>query len=372
MIKFKEEKLQEIQERKKRIKKHTIMVVDDEKGILETIKELLSKEYNIITASDGKEALDIILKMKNRESIAVIISDQKMPGLTGVNLFEKIKDIIPNTFRIILTAFDEKDIIIDSINKAKIHEFILKPFDTEELKLKLKHMVDKLEMDMRQSILIKRLLSPEVFKLLDSDPQHLNHRYLGVAVGFVDIRGYTQLVNRSEISHVHKLLTLYFDFVCQCISRYGGHIDKFIGDSVMWFHEGGEKDEICNSCAQVAVDIINGTKDLNIRIEKELHYRINIEVGVGVAFGNCSVGIYGAPDHRMQYSVFGPAVNLASRLCSEARPGEILVGGEIIGHCQYKTQPIGFRSIKGFDYEVEVRRILVPTTGRGKNKEKGR
>jgi len=109
-------------------KKHTIMIVDDEESHLISMEFLLSEDYHIITAKDGQEALDMIMGMENPESISLIISDQRMPRLTGIELFEKLLPILPKTIRMILTAFDDKNVMIDAINKAKIDKFILKPF----------------------------------------------------------------------------------------------------------------------------------------------------------------------------------------------------------------------------------------------------
>jgi internalin A len=145
MIKFDKSRLQKIKEKEKIIKKHTIMIVDDEEAHLKAMESLLSEDYYIITAKDGQEALDLIAKMENPENISLIISDQRMPKLTGLQLLEKIKDIIPNTIRIILTAFDDKDVIIDAINKAHIYKFILKPFDPDELQLIVKKAVETFE-----------------------------------------------------------------------------------------------------------------------------------------------------------------------------------------------------------------------------------
>jgi class 3 adenylate cyclase len=70
------------------------------------------------------------------------------------------------------------------------------------------------------------------------------------------------------------------------------------------------------------------------------------------------VGIFGAPQQRIQYSIIGPPVNLASRMCSLAGKGEICVGDRIIEFCELPMKSAGFRAIKGFDYKVEVRKIL--------------
>jgi DNA-binding NtrC family response regulator/nitrogen-specific signal transduction histidine kinase len=132
-------------EKDKTAQKHTIMIVDDEKNHLESMENLLSENFHIITASDGLEALGIINKIEHPEEISLVISDQRMPGLNGIQLLEKLKDIIPNTLRIILTGYDDKDVMMTAINEINIYQFIMKPFDPDELKLRLIRAVEAFE-----------------------------------------------------------------------------------------------------------------------------------------------------------------------------------------------------------------------------------
>lgn len=134
---FDKEKLKRLQEGKS-TNSHTIMLVDDEESHLSSMTSLLSEEYHIITARDGQEALDMINKMGNPENISLIISDQRMPGLTGIELFEKLLPILPKTIQIILTGYVDIPVIIDAINKTQIYQFIQKPFEPEDLKLRIK------------------------------------------------------------------------------------------------------------------------------------------------------------------------------------------------------------------------------------------
>lgn len=142
---FDKEKFRQMQEKEKKMKQHTIMIVDDEEAILISMKYLLSEDYQVITAKDGQEALDIVNKIEHKEDISLIISDQRMPKLTGIRLFEKIKDKLPNTRLMILTGYNDQDVIIDAINKVHVHQFILKPFEPDDLKLKVKRAVEEFD-----------------------------------------------------------------------------------------------------------------------------------------------------------------------------------------------------------------------------------
>jgi response regulator RpfG family c-di-GMP phosphodiesterase len=144
MIKFDSGKIPGIPGDKENEKKHTIMIVDDEKAHLYAMKSLLLEDYHIITAQDGQEALDCIQKMEHPEKISLIISDQRMPRLTGIKLFLKLKDIIPNTIRIILTGYDQ-DVNGETAKKAQIYHIIPKPFDPDDLKEKVRCAIKEFE-----------------------------------------------------------------------------------------------------------------------------------------------------------------------------------------------------------------------------------
>lgn len=133
--------------KKKKIKgkeaiRHTIMIVDDEPNHRSSLASLLEEDYKIICASDGDEAIKIISQMKSPQHISLIIGDQIMPNVTGIEMFKIIKDMIPNTIRILLTAHGQKNVLVQAINDAKIYEFIEKPFEPEGLLLRVKRALD--------------------------------------------------------------------------------------------------------------------------------------------------------------------------------------------------------------------------------------
>lgn len=128
------------------LEKPLIMLVDDEIENLNVLKALLESHYQIITGLNGKEALSLIDNMVDPQQIQLIISDQRMPHLTGTAFFEKIIDRMPDTIRIILTGYSDIDAIMDAINKAKIYKFITKPFEPPELLMTVKRGIEAFEM----------------------------------------------------------------------------------------------------------------------------------------------------------------------------------------------------------------------------------
>jgi len=126
--------------------KPLVMLVDDEIENINVLRQLLESRFKIITGLNGAEALKLIDNMVDPKQIQLIISDQRMPEVTGVEFLEKIVDIMPNTIRIILTGYSDTQVIIDSINKAKLYKFMTKPFDPVELSLTVQRGIEAFQM----------------------------------------------------------------------------------------------------------------------------------------------------------------------------------------------------------------------------------
>ncbi|MBU0910201.1 MAG: response regulator [Proteobacteria bacterium] len=117
----------------------TILFVDDEKSILKALRRIfLDENYHVLTAGSGQEALDLL---QTGEKPAVIISDQRMPGMGGAEFLSKAKKILPDTIRMVLTGYADINAAMESINQGGIYRYILKPWNDEELKLSVKDAV---------------------------------------------------------------------------------------------------------------------------------------------------------------------------------------------------------------------------------------
>jgi two-component system, cell cycle response regulator len=113
--------------------RHAVMVVDDEDGNLRVMSWMLSEHYRVLEAHDGREALDLLQSLSPSELPSVIISDQRMPRMCGVELFEQVRSLYPSTIRIILTGLVDANAIIDSVNRAGVFRFVVKPCDRGSL-----------------------------------------------------------------------------------------------------------------------------------------------------------------------------------------------------------------------------------------------
>lgn len=112
-------------------KKITILYVDDEENNLISFKAVFRIKYNILTAISGHEA-----QMLLRDNVVnIIITDQRMPQMTGVEFLESILDEFPDPIRILLTGYADMNAVIDAINKGKVFHYLTKPWNEEELEM---------------------------------------------------------------------------------------------------------------------------------------------------------------------------------------------------------------------------------------------
>lgn len=109
--------------------KLSVLFVDDEPSVLESLKELFGRKYKVFTATSGEDALEIV----RNQSIAIVMSDQRMPGMKGVEVLRAVRELSPRTMRILLTGFADVDSILDSVNVGEVFRYVRKPWDVENL-----------------------------------------------------------------------------------------------------------------------------------------------------------------------------------------------------------------------------------------------
>ncbi|GGE14491.1 MULTISPECIES: response regulator [Sphingobacterium] len=109
--------------------KINVLYLDDEENNLFSFKAAFRLKYNVFTAIKGADALDII----RNNDIQIIITDQRMPEMTGVEFLEKVIKIKPDPMRILLTGYTDMGAVVDAINKGKIFHYLNKPWSEEEL-----------------------------------------------------------------------------------------------------------------------------------------------------------------------------------------------------------------------------------------------
>lgn len=119
--------------------KITILYVDDEENNLFSFKATFRIRYQVLVAISGEEALKILATKK----VHVIITDQRMPEMTGVDFLEKVLEKFPDPMRILLTGYADMNAVVDAVNKGKIFHYLAKPWNEEELDMTIKRAYEK-------------------------------------------------------------------------------------------------------------------------------------------------------------------------------------------------------------------------------------
>ena len=123
-------------------RRYELLLVDDEVANLQKLQRTFVDQYVVHLAQSGREALDVL----GRARIDAIITDQKMPNITGIEFLEASQKEYPNLVRIVLTGFTEVDDLIAAINTGKVHRYITKPWEPDDLRMALRDALEKMEL----------------------------------------------------------------------------------------------------------------------------------------------------------------------------------------------------------------------------------
>jgi DNA-binding NtrC family response regulator len=110
---------------------YTVLVVDDEENVLRSLERLFRREpYRLLTAASAEEALAAV----EREPVHLVMADQRMPGMTGIQLIQRIREQHPEVMRVVFTGYIDMNTAIDAINKGQVFRFVTKPWRDDDLK----------------------------------------------------------------------------------------------------------------------------------------------------------------------------------------------------------------------------------------------
>ncbi|MEJ2033645.1 MAG: response regulator [Deltaproteobacteria bacterium] len=135
--------------------KAKILYVDDEQVNLSNFKQLFGGDYEIFTAADGDDGLRILA---DAGEMAVVLSDQRMPGMSGIDLLSAVRESCPDSVRILVTAYTETQDLLDSINRGHIYKYVVKPWEIDSLRMTLKNAVDHYRLTARNKKLMAELV----------------------------------------------------------------------------------------------------------------------------------------------------------------------------------------------------------------------
>lgn len=186
--------------------KHTILCVDDEIDNVDALERLFRKKYTVLKATSGKEALEVLAK--NPGPLALIITDQRMPEMTGVEFLEQTLNSHPETVRILLTGYTDLESVILAVNKGQIFRYLTKPWDPVDLTNTVEHAVERFslgqELKQKNAELAKAL---EDLKSLDVAKSNfmilINHE---LKTPLTSILSFSSLLAESKLSDDDKLM----------------------------------------------------------------------------------------------------------------------------------------------------------------------
>jgi serine phosphatase RsbU (regulator of sigma subunit) len=136
----------------------TVLVVDDETANLQKLRRTFVNRFPVLAAGSGREALELI---GMNENIAVIIADQRMPDMTGVDLLRRTLDILPHAIRIILTGYTDVDVLMEAINHCKVFRYIVKPWDPPDLLMTVERGMESYRLALENAQFRKELIRRE-------------------------------------------------------------------------------------------------------------------------------------------------------------------------------------------------------------------
>lgn len=208
------------------------------------------------------------------------------------------------------------------------------------------HLKEKMQMQKFVSQMTRQMIKKNVY----SDERAATSEQCDIAVLFSDVRDFSRFSQRHTPEVVVKVINIYLDLQARIIEENYGVVDKFMGDQIMGVFEGANKQI---NLLNAAVSIQKAIEKLNQERE-QLHLEI-LTVGIGINIGHAVMGNIGSKE-RMDYTVVGDVVNLASRFCDVAKAGQIITSTKFLSMFNfiYPTVKLGSIAIKGRDEPVEI------------------
>lgn len=306
--------------------KPKILIVDDEPFNVEYLEqELEDSDYEILTASNGREALNQI----RRELPDLILLDIMMPIMDGFAVLSHLKTDpkIRNIPVIVVSAMNDLESVVKGI-KQGAEDYLPKPFEPTLLHARIAACLEKKLLRDQQRELLHTFATEEVAEELMKTGFTLGGRYMDATIMFADIRSFTTYAEKNEAADVVQLLNSYFATMFGPISRHGGIVNQIIGDGLMaLFGTLGKKRNHRTQAVLAATEMVTVLNEFNQKRVAENKEQINI--GIGIASGTVIAG-YAGTQHRATYTCVGDTVNLAARIESHTKVVgcPILIDGE--------------------------------------------
>ena len=364
-----------------------ILVVDDVADNVEILQMRLEAQgYEVVTAADGLEALDKI----HRLSPDLVLLDVMMPKLDGIETVKRLKAdaSLPFIPVILVTAKADASDVVGGL-EAGGDDYLTKPVDHAALSarvramLRIKALHDTVQDQARQledqaaelaawnrSLeervavqlgeiekvgRLKRFLAPQLAEMIVStgDEGILESHRRDIVVVFCDLRGYTAFAETGEPEEVWTVLREFHAAVGPLVTQFEGTLDHFSGDGLMvYFNDPLPCPDPAERAVRMAVEMRAVVSELMLAWRRR---GFDLGFGIGVAQGYATLGRIGF-EERVDYTAIGTVTNLAARLCSEARDGQILISKRVATAVEgaVTLEEIGNLALKGLSQAVAV------------------
>ena len=357
-------------------KRSSILCVDDEAHNLAVFEAAFEDDYDVYTAGTARGAIAIL----RRHQIDLVVTDQRMPQMTGVQLLEAIGSEYPDTVRIILTGFTDIEAIIQAINTGRVDHYVTKPWDQRELKLIMDNalklqllrlhnleLVKELGLRVERERGIRELFQkyvpePVVKALLQ--PGRMSGALMGesriASVVFIRIPRFQELSHGVTPATLVQVLNRYFTLVTRCILEHKGMTAEFFAEGVLAVFGvpvstlNNEDNAVRAALAMVAaLDAFNAAEVVPLLGQP-------IAIGIGIHRGEVIAGNIGAREHK-KYGVVGDTVNVASRIQGRTREdrSEILLSAATREWLDegYSLEDVGEVELRGKSEPVRLFRV---------------
>ena len=231
--------------------------------------------------------------------------------------------------------------------------------EAQELALEKKNEIEAI------SNQLSKYLSPQLYQSIFSGEQQVDieSKRKKLTVFFSDIVGFTNISDSLESEEITSMLNYYLTEMSKLALEFGGTIDKYIGDAILIFFGDPETDgvkEDAIKCVNMAIAMQSRMKELENEWAEKFGLREPLQIRVGISTGYCTVGNFGSED-RLDYTVIGAQVNLASRLESIANPGSILLSFDTYSQISKEINCVELEKVrvKGISQEVRTFEVIM-------------
>ena len=343
-----------------------ILVVDDEADLELLIKQKFRRKirenvYEFVFAQNGEEAL---LRVKEHPDLDIILSDINMPVMDGLTLLSHLPDANPMLKAVVVSAYGDMQNIRTAMNRGAF-DFVVKPVDFEDLELTMektilyvKQLQDTIKA-IKENNILKMYVDENVLSFMthkEFENSLLKNEVVDATVLFIDVCGFTSITENVPANTVVNLINGLFDKIVQEIVAQGGHVDKFMGDAVMAVFRGDFHLDRAIDAALAANAQLSNVEEITAGDQS-----YKPQIAVGINSGEMVSGNIGSESlRRLDYTVIGDAVNLAQRLQSAAKAGQIIITEETYHKAKesFRCERIGEVRLKNKAKPVTIYQVL--------------